>query len=70
MSDTERDLVTDEGVDEGSAAMTAEAAGLGHGDVDGPHATPHPDHDAGPVPVETPESRQATQGQQLEVGEG
>ena len=70
MTERERDLVTDEGVDEGSADMSAEAAGLGHGDVDGPHPTEHPDHDAGPVPVETPESRRALEGQQLEVGEG
>ena len=70
MSEHEKDLVTDEGVDEGSADMSAEAAGLGHGDVDGPHVTPHPDHDAGPVPVETPESVRAHDGQQLEAGEG
>jgi hypothetical protein len=70
MSEREKDLVTDEGVDEGSADMSAEAAGLGHGDVDGPHVTPHPDHDAGPVPVETPESVRAHDGQQLEAGEG
>jgi hypothetical protein len=70
MSERERDLVTSEGVDEGSADMSVEGAGLGHADVDGPHATEHPDHDAGPVPVETPESVRAAEGQQLEVGEG
>ena len=70
MSEREKDLVTSEGVDEGSAASTAEGAGLGHADADGPHVTPHPDHDAGPVPVETPESVRAQEGQQLEAGEG
>ena len=70
MSERERDLVTGEGVDEGSSDMSAEAAGLGHGDVDGPHPTEHPDHDAGPVPVDTPESVRAREGQQLEAGEG
>lgn len=70
MSERERDLVAGEGVDEGSAAATDEAAGLGHGDVEGPHVRPHPDHDAGPVPVDTPESVRAREGQQLAAGEG
>ena len=70
MSEREKDLVTSEGVDEGSADMSAEAAGLGHGDPDGPHAQEHPGHDAGPVPVDTPDSVRAKEGQQLEAGEG
>ena len=70
MSEREKDLVTEEGVDEGSADMSAEAAGLGHADADGPHPHPHPDHDAGPVPVETPESVRAKEGQQGQLGEG
>ena len=70
MSEREKDLVTSEGVDEGSADSTAEGAGLGHADADGPHPTEHPDHDAGPVPVETPDSVRAHDGQQLAAGEG
>lgn len=69
-------LTTAEGVDEGSAASTAEGPGSGAGPVDtgttgGPQseATPAP-----PVDMEAPDSRAARDavgtGQQLEAGEG
>lgn len=75
MSERERDLVPAEGVDEASAASTPE------GDVTpdpGADVVGRPGHggpvndeqDAGPDPVETPESRRAHDGQQLAVGEG
>ncbi len=73
MSEPDEDLVTDEGVDEGSAAMSSEGDAGPSGDVLGPDPagspTP-PQQEPGPDPVETIESRRAHDGQQLEVGEG
>ncbi|MCU1674237.1 MAG: hypothetical protein JWN77_2350 [Frankiales bacterium] len=73
MTDSERDLVAEEGVDEGSAKMSSE--GDAGPDVDGvgPSAAGGPvndEQDAAPDLVETPESRQAQHGQQLQAGEG
>jgi hypothetical protein len=76
MSDPERDLVTTEGVDEGSAASTVEgpASGAspaaGAGPLDGPGAPAA----SPPVDMETEESRAVREreapGQQLQAGEG
>ena len=72
-------LVPDEGVDEASAASTAEGASgdLPAGDDvlgEPPHGAPADEAQAaGPVDMETPESRRAREqspGQQLQEGEG
>ena len=74
MTNPDEDLVTTEGVDEGSAASTAEgpASGASPGAGRGPHAPDEPA--AAPVDMETEESRaareQAGPGQQLQAGEG
>jgi hypothetical protein len=73
MSDDEQDLVTDEGVDEGSAAMSAEGDSGPDVDAVGPSFAGGPRNDeqeAAPDPVETMESRRAQDGQQLQAGEG
>ena len=77
MSDSEKDLLTTgEGVDEGSAASSAEGPGTGGGGGTGPAAGPDGGSAPPPAPpddVETADSRKAHQrdiGQQLEVGEG
>ena len=73
MSERERDLVAEEGVDEGSAKMSTEGDAGPDLDAVGPSAAGaarNDEQDAAPEPVETPESRRATEGQQLEVGEG
>lgn len=76
MSDPSEDLlVTDEGVDEGSAASTAEgpdsgAADVVHGDTGAPGS---PEDPAPPVDMDSDEARAAREqapGQQLEAGEG
>lgn len=74
------DLVTDEGVDEGSAASAAESTDGDAGpdpDVLGepPHGAPVDETEAaGPVDMESAESREARaergSGQQLQAGEG
>jgi hypothetical protein len=69
------DLITSEGVDEGSADSTAEAP-RPEGDVLGPppHGRPTREQDpAGPEDLESPDIRAAEQwqtGQQLAEGEG
>ena len=73
MSASERDLVSEEGVDQGSAASTVEGEDAGASGVLGasPQGAPvNDEQEAGPDPVETIESRRAQDGQQLEVGEG
>ena len=73
MTHSERDLVAEEGVDEGSAKMSAEGDAGPDVDAVGPSAAGGPvndEQDAAPDPVETLESRQAHQGQQLQAGEG
>ena len=73
MSGDERDLVTDEGVDEGSAASSTEGDSGPDVDAVGPSVAGGPrndEQDAAPDPVETIESRRAHDGQQLEAGEG
>jgi hypothetical protein len=74
MSDPTEDLlVTSEGVDEGSAASTAEGPGSGqrdvvHGDAGAPDEDPTP-----PVDMDSDRARAAREqapGQQLEAGEG
>jgi hypothetical protein len=70
---SERDLVAEEGVDEGSAASSTEGDSGPDVEAVGPsaHAAPTNDEqDAAPDPVETTESRRAHDGQQLEAGEG
>ncbi len=73
MTAPDEDLVTDEGVDEGSAAMSSEGDAGPDPDVMGPAAQGEPDRpqqESGPDPVETLESRRAHDGQQLAQGEG
>ncbi|MFN2524244.1 MAG: hypothetical protein ABR614_13160 [Mycobacteriales bacterium] len=73
MTDSERDLVTEEGVDEGSAKMSSEGDAGPDVDAVGPSTAGGPDNDeqdAAPDPVETTESRRAHDGQQGQVGEG
>jgi len=75
MSEHEQDLVPVEGVDEASAASTREGDVTPDrsADVVGQpgHGGPvNDEQDAVPDPVETPESRQAHDGQQLAAGEG
>ena len=77
MTGTDKDLLTaGEGVDEGSAASTAEEAGTGSGGGVGAAPAAGGQTDAQPAPpddVETAESRRASEsdlGQQLEAGEG
>ena len=72
MSDSERDLVTSEGVDEGSAPSGTEDSGNQPGqDTLGPPASGAPENaeqQAAPVPVGSGEP--AGPGQRNEVGEG
>jgi hypothetical protein len=71
MSERQHDLVTDEGVDEGSAAMSAEGDAGPDVDAVGPSATGRPrndEQDAAPEPIEADEPRR--DGQQLAAGEG
>lgn len=68
------DLVTSEGVDEASAASTAEGAGSGGSPRTGaPAGEPRPAAEA-PVDMESDEARQARKaagaGQEMQVGEG
>ena len=71
-------LTTTEGVDEGSAASTAEGPTSGSAAVDaGPGGRPAPESEASPAPpvdMESSDARAARDavgtGQQLEVGEG
>ena len=73
MTAPDEDLVTDEGVDEGSAAMSTEGDAGPDPDVLGAGTQGEPDRpqqESGPDPVETPASRQAHEGQQLAQGEG
>lgn len=72
MTDLSKDLLTTtEGVDEGSAASTAEGPGSGGSPEAGQPVSGPPDTSEAPVDMETHESReQAGPGQQLEVGEG
>jgi hypothetical protein len=73
MSGPERDLVAEEGVDQGSAAMSGEGDAGPDVDTVGPPAAGVPvndEQDAAPDPVETLESRRAHDGQQLQAGEG
>ena len=70
------DLVPTEGVDEGSAASTAEGAGTGGDDASGaaPRGGPAREEDpTGPLDVETDDVRAArgdAPGQELAQGEG
>jgi hypothetical protein len=70
------DLVTDEGVDEGSAASTAEDAGSGASGTSGSptRGGPATEQDpAGPLDVETGDvtaARRVAPGQELAEGEG
>ena len=73
MTAPDEDLVADEGVDEGSAAMSTEGDAGSEPDVVGPGTRGKPDlpqQEPGPDPVETPASRRAHEGQQLQEGEG
>lgn len=74
MTDPDQDLlVTSEGVDEGSAASTAEGAGSGARPTVGDHPVVDGEVPAPPVQVDTEESRAARaadSGQQLQAGEG
>ena len=65
---SERDLTTDEGVDEGSAASTAEAQGPER-DATGQPPRGRPRGEADPAPPDGTTSTDA-RGQALEVGEG
>ena len=75
MTNPNEDLVTSEGVDEGSAASTAEGPGSGASPAAG-GATGRPEAPAAaaPVDMETEQSREARDregtGQQLQAGEG
>lgn len=77
----ERDLVTSEGVDEGSAAMSSEGdagpdpdaspdPGSGLGPRDGPRGPRSPEQEATPEPVVPVDQAAPGPGQQLEAGEG
>ncbi len=77
MTSSEKDLLTaGEGVDEGSAASTAEGAGTASGGGVGPAPAAGGQTDPQPAPpdeVGTADSRKAAEsdpGQQLEAGEG
>ena len=73
MSGHERDLVAEEGVDQGSAASSTEGDAGPDVDAVGPSVAAGPrndEQDAAPDVVETDASRRAQEGQQLEVGEG
>lgn len=71
-----RDLVTTEGVDEGSAASTAEGEGTGGGRTDGSAVSGRPAEESdptGPEDLDTEEGRAARKGapgQELAQGEG
>ena len=69
----DRLLTTTEGVDEGSAASTAEGPGSGGRPAAGTAPTVEAEQPAPPVEVDTEQSRAARaadSGQQLQVGEG
>ena len=69
----DRLLTTTEGVDEGSAASTAEGPGSGGRPAAGSAPTVEGEQPAPPVEVDTEQSRAARaadSGQQLQVGEG
>ena len=73
MTGDERNLVAEEGVDQGSAAASTEGDAGPDIDAVGPSAGAGPRNDeqnAAPDPVETIESRRAQEGQQSQVGEG
>jgi hypothetical protein len=76
MTSPDQDLLTTtEGVDEGSAASTAEGAGTGTGGGSARTAESRPHEDAAaPVDMESEQSRAARDaagtGQQLQAGEG
>ena len=74
MSNPDEDLLTTtEGVDEGSAASTAEGPDSGAAPAAGGRPTVEGERPAPPVEVDTEDSRAARAadtGQQLEVGEG
>lgn len=74
MTDPDQDLlVTSEGVDEGSAASTAEDRGSGADPAAGGRAVAEGETPGPPVPVDTEQSRAAQAadtGQQLQAGEG
>ena len=73
MTGDERDLVAEEGVDQGSAASSTEGDAGPDVDAVGPSVSSGPrndEQDAAPDPVETLESRRAQHGQQQQVGEG
>jgi hypothetical protein len=74
MTDKQRDLVTSEGVDEGSAASATEAANDDRAsDVFGVRAAGTPangEQQAAPELVVTGEEEPSQPGQQLEAGEG
>jgi len=73
MSERERDLVAEEGVDQGSAKMSSEGDAGPDLDAVGPSVAGGPrndEQDAAPDPVATPDSERARHGQQLQVGEG
>lgn len=68
----ERDLVAQEGVDEGSARSVTESASY-RPPVAAGTPEPHPaapEQQAAPEPVAPPEGTPARDGQQLQVGEG
>ncbi|MCW2681748.1 MAG: hypothetical protein JWM62_3149 [Frankiales bacterium] len=74
MTDPDKDLlVTSEGVDEGSAASTAEGPGSGATPAAGGRAVAEGEAPTPPVEVDTAQSRAARAadtGQQLQAGEG
>jgi hypothetical protein len=77
MTSPGEDLLTTEGVDEGSEASTAEGPQSGSGPVDAGPGRPAPQSEATPAPpvdMEGSDSRAARDavgsGQQLEAGEG
>lgn len=73
MTTSKRDLVAEEGVDEGSAASTVEGPGAHGEDVVGlpPHGDPlDPEQHAAPKDVETPDTASVPRtGQTLQLGE-
>jgi hypothetical protein len=74
MTNPDQDLlVSTEGVDEGSAASTAEGPGSGASPAAGGGPTAEGEHPTPPVEVDTEQSRAARAadtGQQLQAGEG
>jgi hypothetical protein len=74
MTNPDQDLLTTtEGVDEGSAAFTAEGPGSGAAPAAGTAPAVEGEQPAPPVEVDTDESRaarSASTGQQLQAGEG